>query len=214
LDEYKEKIQETQKDKDKKTIYLYSSDKQDQHSYIENAKERGYDVLIMDGVLDNHFINTIEQKFEKVSFARVDSDTVDNLIKKEDTKAPSKLDEKQIEVLKPFFEKAVDKAKFTIVFDNLSETDLPVMITQPEFLRRMKDMSAIGGGYMGMGNFPDSYNLVVNTNHNLVYKMVENDNDENREKIAKQLTDLALLSQNLLKGEDLTKFIKRSVEIL
>jgi len=214
LDEYKEKIQEIQKDKDKKTIYLYSSDKQEQHSYIENAKERGYDVLIMDGVLDNHFINTLEQKFEKVSFARVDSDTIENLIKKEDTKAPSKLDDKQKEVLKPFFEKAVDKSKFTIVFDSLSETDLPVLITQPEFLRRMKDMSAIGGGYMGMGNFPDSYNLVVNANHNLVYKMIENDNDEHREKIAKQLTDLALLSQNLLKGEDLTKFIKRSVEIL
>ncbi len=214
LDEYKEKVKDIQQDKDKKTVYLYSSDKQDQHSYIENAKERGYDVLVMDGVLDSHFINTMEQKLEKVSFARVDSDTIENLIKKDDSKTPSKLDDKQKETLKPVFEKAVDKAKFTIVFDALSENDLPVLITQPEFLRRMKDMSAIGGGYMGMSNFPESYNLVVNVNHNLVYKMVENNDDEQREKIAKQLTDLALLSQNLLKGEDLTKFIKRSVEIL
>lgn len=214
LDEYKEKVKDIQQDKDKKTIYLYSSDKQDQHSYIENARERGYDVLVMDGVLDSHFINTMEQKIEKVSFARVDSDTIDNLIKKDDSKTPSKLDDKQKETLKPFFEKAVDKAKFTIVFDALSENDLPVLITQPEFLRRMKDMSAIGGGYMGMSNFPESYNLVINANHNLVYKMVENNDDGQSEKIAKQLTDLALLSQNLLKGEDLTKFIKRSVEIL
>jgi len=117
-------------------------------------------------------------------------------------------------LLKPIFEKAVDKSKFTIVFDNLSETDMPVMITQPEFMRRMKDMSALGGGYSGLDAFPDRYNLVVNSNHNLVYKMANEENDESREKMAQQLTDLALLSQNLLKGEELTKFIKRSVEIL
>jgi molecular chaperone HtpG len=165
-------------------------------------------------VLDNHFVNTLEHKFENSSFVRVDADTIDKLIKISDDENISKLDDKQKELLKPIFEKAVDKSKFTIVFDNLSETDMPVMITQPEFMRRMKDMSALGGGYSGLDAFPDRYNLVVNSNHNLVYKMANEENDESREKMAQQLTDLALLSQNLLKGEELTKFIKRSVEIL
>jgi len=215
LDYYKEKIKPVQTDKDKKLVYLYTNNKTDQHSYIESAVERGYDVLEMDGVLDNHFINSLEQKTEKISFARVDSDTIDNLIKKDETKTPSKLDDKQKEEIKPVFEKVVDKEKFTVTFENLSETDLPVMITQNEFMRRMKDMSAIGGGgMMGMGNFPDHYNLIVNVNHSLVSKIIGEENEENREKLAKQLTDLALLSQSLLKGEDLTKFIKRSIEIL
>jgi molecular chaperone HtpG len=216
LDDYKEKIKPLQTDKDKKLVYLYTNNKTDQHSYIEGAVERGYDVLEMDGVLDNHFINSLEQKTEKISFARVDSDIVDNLIKKDDTKTPSKLDDKQKEEIKPVFEKVVDKEKFTISLENLSETDLPVMITQNEFMRRMKDMSAIGGGggMMGMGNFPDHYTMIVNANQSLVSEIVEEQNPENREKLAKQLTDLALLSQNLLRGEDLTKFIKRSIEIL
>lgn len=216
LDEYKDKIKENQKDKDNKVVYLYATDRDEQHSYIEAAKEKGYDVLIMDGVLDNHFINTLEQKFENTSFARVDADTIDNLIKKSDDKVPSKLDDKQKEKIKPFFEESVDKTKFTVQFDSLSESDLPVLITQPEFMRRMKDMSAIGGGggMMGMGNLPDSYNLVVNANHPLVYQMAQDDAEESSKKMARQLTDLALLSQNLLKGEELTKFIRRSVEIL
>jgi len=214
FDDYKEKIKEQQTDKDKKLVYLYTTNKEEQHSYIEAATARGYDVLLMDGVLDNHFINTIEHKLENTSFVRVDADTIDKLIKKSDDDSLSKIDDKQKEALKPVFESVVDKSKFTIVFDNLSETDLPVMITQPEFLRRMKDMSALGGGYSGLGGFPDMYNLVVNSNHNLVYKMANDDNTENREKLAKQLTDLALLSQNLLKGEELTRFIKRSVDIL
>ncbi len=214
FDGYKDKIKEQQTDKDKKLVYLYATNKEEQHSYIEAATARGYDVLLMDGVLDNHFINTIEHKLENSSFVRVDADTIDKLIKKLDDDSLSKIDDKQKESLKPVFESVVDKSKFTIVFDSLSETDLPVMITQPEFLRRMKDMSALGGGYSGLGGFPDMYNLVVNCNHNLVYKMANDDNAENREKLAKQLTDLALLSQNLLKGEDLTRFIKRSVDIL
>lgn len=213
FDDYKEKIKETQTDKDKKLVYLYSTNMDEQHSYIESATARGYDVLLMDGVLDNHFINNIEHKFENSNFVRVDSDTIDKLIRKSDENLPSKLDDKQKETLKPAFEKSADKAKFTVMFDNLSESDLPVLITQPEFLRRMKDMSALGGG-MGMGSLPEMYNLVVNSNHNLIYKMAMEENDEARENLAKQLTDLALLSQNLLKGEDLTRFIKRSVEIL
>jgi len=216
LDEYKKKIKDTQTDKDKKLVYLYANDKDAQDSYIATAKDNGYDVLIMDGVLDNHFINQLEQKLENTSFVRVDADTIDNLIKKDDAEVPSKLDDKQKEEIKPVFEKVVDKAKFTVDFKNLSESDMPVMITQNEFMRRMKDMSAIGGGggMMGMGNLPENYNLVVNTNHKLVSEIVNEKEDEKREKLAKQLTDLALLSQNLLIGEDLTKFIKRSVEIL
>jgi molecular chaperone HtpG len=215
FEDYKEKVKETQADKDKKLIYLYATNSDEQHSYIEAAREKGYDVLIMDGVLDNHFINTLEQKFENTSFARVDADTVENLIKKSDDKVPSKLTDEEKDKIKPLFEEAVDKSKFTIVFDNLSENDLPVMITQPEFLRRMKDMSAIGGGgMMGFGNFPDNYNLVVNANHPLVYNLNQETNEDNKKQVIKQLTDLALLSQNLLKGQALTNFIKRSVEIL
>lgn len=213
FDDYKEKIKENQTDKDKKLVYLYATNKDEQHSYIEAATARGYDVLLMDGVLDNHFINNIEHKLENSTFVRVDSDTIDKLIRKNDDNPPSKLDDKQKEAIKPIFENAVDKTKFTVVLDHLDENDLPVMITQPEFMRRMKDMSALGGGY-GMGSLPDMYNLVVNSNHNLIYKMAMDDNDENRQNLAKQLIDLALLSQNLLKGEDLTKFIKRSIEIL
>lgn len=213
FDDYKEKIKGNQTDKDKKLIYLYATDKDEQHSYIQAATERGYDVLLMDGVLDNHFINHIEQKFDKAGFIRVDADTIEKLIRKSDDDAPSKLDDKQKEAIKPFFEKSVDKAHFTVIFDNLGENDLPVLITQPEFMRRMKDMSALGGGH-GMGDLPEMYNLVINSNHNLIYKLATENNEEHREKMAKQLTDLALLSQNLLKGEELTKFIKRSVEIL
>ncbi|NCC74079.1 MAG: molecular chaperone HtpG [Sphingobacteriia bacterium] len=213
FDDYKEKIKENQTDKDKKLIYLYATDKDEQHSYIQAATERGYDVLLMDGVLDNHFINHIEHKFDKAGFIRVDADTIEKLIRKSDDDAPSKLDDKQKEAIKPFFEKSVDKARFTVIFDNLGENDLPVLITQPEFMRRMKDMSALGGG-LGMGDLPEMYNLVINSNHNLIYKLATENNEEHREKMAKQLTDLALLSQNLLKGEELTKFIKRSVEIL
>lgn len=213
FDDYKEKIKDNQTDKDKKLIYLYATDKDEQHSYIQAATERGYDVLLMDGVLDNHFINHIEHKFDKAGFIRVDADTIEKLIRKSDDDAPSKLDDKQKEAIKPFFEKSVDKAHFTVIFDNLGENDLPVLITQPEFMRRMKDMSALGGG-LGMGDLPEMYNLVINSNHNLIYKLATENNEEHREKMAKQLTDLALLSQNLLKGEELTKFIKRSVEIL
>jgi molecular chaperone HtpG len=214
LDEFREKIKESQKDKDKKVVYLYATDSDEQHSYIQTARDRGYQVLLMDGVLDNHFINTIEQKLDDTIFARVDADTIENLIKKNDDKLPSKLDDKQKEFIKPVFEESVDKSKFTVMFDNLSEKDLPVLITQPEFMRRMKDMSALGGGMMGMGNLPDSYNLIVNTNHPLITKLAGETDEAVRKQLAKQLTDIALLSQNLLRGEELTRFIRRSVEIL
>ncbi len=214
LDEFREKIKESQKDKDKKVVYLYATDADEQHSYIHTARDRGYQVLLMDGMLDNHFINTLEQKLDDTTFARVDADTIDNLIKKNDDKLPSKLDDKQKKGIKPVVEGSVDKTKFTVMFDNLSEKDLPVLITQPEFMRRMKDMSALGGGMMGMGNLPDSYNLIVNSNHPLITKIAGETDEEARKQLAKQLIDIALLSQNLLRGEDLTRFIRRSVEIL
>jgi molecular chaperone HtpG len=213
FDEYKKHIKETQTDKEKSLVYLYTTNVEEQYSYIEAAKSRGYNVLVMDTPLDGHFINSLEQKFEKSLFTRVDADVVDKLIKKED-QLPSKLSEDQQKQLTTVFEALVDKAKFHVTFESLSENDLPVVITQPEFMRRMKDMSAIGGGYDFMGNMPDNYNLVVNPNHRLIGQLAEESDESSREKLAKQLIDLALLSQNLLKGSDLTSFIQRSVEII
>ena len=215
LEEYKNHIKENQTDKDKKIVHLYSSDVDAQHSYIQSAKERGYDVLVMDGILDNHFINSVEQKMSDSSFTRVDADTIDKLIKK-DEEIPSKLDDKQKESLKEIIEKNIDKKKFTVTFENLSENDLPFMITQNEFMRRMKDMQALGGGggMAFMGDMPESYNLVVNTNNLLSGKILDEEKEEKQNEIVKQIYDLALLSQNLLKGEKLTNFIKRSVSII
>lgn len=215
LKEYKDHIKETQKDKDKKIVHLYSSDVEKQHSYIQSAKERGYDVLVMDGILDNHFINSVEQKMSDSTFVRVDADTIDKLIKKEE-EIPSKLDDKQKESLKEIIEKNIDKKKFTVTFENLSENDLPFMITQNEFMRRMKDMQSLGGGggMAFMGDMPESYNLVVNTNNALSGKILNEEKEEKQNEIVKQIYDLALLSQNLLNGEKLTDFIKRSVDII
>jgi len=213
LEDYKNHIKNLQTDKEKKLVYLYTNNVVDQHSYIEQAKEKGYDILVMDGVLDSHFINLMERKLENSSFVRVDAETVDKLIKKED-EIPSKLNDAEKEKLKPIFEKNVEKSKFSIVFESMSETDQPVMITQSEFMRRMKDMSAIGGGMSYMGNMPDMYNLVVNTNHPLISQVLNESDEEVQNNTVKQLTDLALLSQNLLKGEALTAFIKRSIQII
>ncbi|HNQ83495.1 MAG TPA: molecular chaperone HtpG, partial [Bacteroidales bacterium] len=203
----------SQKDKDNKIIYLYASNKEEQHSFIQAATGRGYDVMIMDGILDNHFINTLEHKLQDTLFRRVDSDTVDNLIKKED-QGISKLDDPQKETLKSIIEKNIEKEKFTVVFENLSETEVPFLVVQPEFMRRMKDMSALGGGYMGLGNMPEFYNLVVNVNHPVMQNILDQQKDEEKDKIVSHLYDLALVSQNLLKGEKLAAFIKRSVEMM
>ena len=213
LEEYKKQIRDTQKDKDKKLVCLYANNLEEQHGFIQAAIDRGYDVLLMDGMLDNHFINTLEQKMTDTTFKRVDSDTIDNLIKKEDA-LPSKLDDKQKEALKPVIERNINKEKFTVVFENLSETDLPFTIIRPEFMRRMKDMSALGGGMDYMGNLPEQYNLVVNSNNPLIYKIIDEKDQAKQDETVKQIYDLALLSQNLLKGQELTDFIKRSVEII
>lgn len=215
FEEYKKHIEAIQKDKDKKLVYLYASDKDEQFSYIEAARERGYDVLLMDGVLDSHFINHLEQKFPDSHFARVDSDSIEKLIKKED-EAPSKLDDKQKELLKTMFERNINKEQFKVEFENLSETDMPVTITQNEFMRRMKDMEAIGGGgmTMGMGGLPDMYDLVVNANNPLIGKLLVETDEKKQDKLIKQVYDLARLSKNLLKGKELNDFVKRSVSII
>ncbi len=214
LDEYKKQIETNQLDKDKKLIYLYATNSEEQFSYIEAARERGYDVLLMDGVLDSHFLNALEQKSDDSRFARVDSNTIDKLIVKEESEQPSKLDESQKDALKEAFERNIEKKQYEVVFENLSETDQPVMITQNEFMRRMKDMSRIGGSpMMGMGELPDSYNLVVNANHPIVAKMLDVA-DEERDKTIKQLYDLARLSKNLLKGKEMNEFIKRSLNLI
>ena len=212
-EEYEKHIKKLQTDKDKNLIVLYTSDIEAQHSYIEAAKEKGYDVLVLDGILDSHFINTMEQKESTTRFTRVDSDTIDKLIKN-DEEIPSKLDDKQKDELKPVIERSIDKEKFAVVFENLSENDVPFMITQAEFMRRMKDMSALGGGMMGMDNLPDQYNLVVNANHPLMTKILDEKKEDTQNKIVKQVYDLALLSQNLLKGQSLSEFVKRSIDMI
>jgi molecular chaperone HtpG len=277
-EEYEKLIKENQTDKNKNLIYLYSTSKTDQYSYIETAKNKGYDVLLMDGQLDIHLINHLESKFTASRFVRVDSDIIEKLIQKEETRE-SKLTEDQKEDLKSVFNiKGKSKDLFNVVFETLDENEAPVTITQSEFMRRMKDMSAIGGGMNFYGELPDSYNLVVNPNHSLIIKINDdlksadgdklsaNDTERKRvkeeiafmegdqkkkkadevsqiekddleklkkelgdlentrkevleaygseNKVVKQVIDIALLANNMLKGEELSTFVKRSVELL
>jgi molecular chaperone HtpG len=213
FEEYENHVKAAQKDKDGQLIYLYATNQHEQYSYIENVKSRGYDVLLMDGILEAHFINTLEQKLEKTRFTRVDSDTIDKLIKKEDA-LPSKLNDDQQKSIKELIEKQIDAKKFTVVFESLSEKEAPLQITQNEFMRRMKDMSALGGGggYGFMGEMPENYNLVVNSNNPLVTRLLLEPEMEKQTGTIKQLFDLALLAQNMLKGKDLAEFIKRSTD--
>lgn len=214
FDEYKTKVEVNQTDKNSKVVYLYTSDKDGQYSYIDAAKAKGYDVLVMDTPLSAHLVGKLEQADSNISFTRVDGDTIDKLIQK-DEEIPSKLTEDDEKALKPVIEEVVNKETFTVNFVSMSETDAPMTITQAEFMRRMKDMSAVGGGgMMGMGNMPDMYNLSVNSNHPLISKILAEKDDAKKKDMAKQAADLALLSQNLLKGEELSKFIKRSVELI
>jgi molecular chaperone HtpG len=213
FEEYEKHIKPLQKDKDGTLIYLYTTNRQEQFSYIENVKERGYDILLLDGIIDAHFINTMEQKLEKARFTRVDADTVDKLIKKEDA-LPSKLSEEQQKSLKELIDKQVDTKKFTVAFESLSEKDGPLLITQNEFMRRMKDMSALGGGYNFMGEMPENYNLAVNSNHPVIGRLLLESDETKQTASIRQMFDLALLSQSMLKGKELADFIKRSLEQL
>jgi len=211
IEEYKEKIKDFQTDKDGKLVVLYAHSKEAHHSFITAAEDRGYDVVLFDSPLTPHYIAKLEQKLENVTFVRVDSDTIDNLIKK-DIEIPSKLSDEEKETLKPIFESVIAKDKFTVQMETMSETDAPVVITQPEFMRRMQEQQRMGGGGM-MGAFPEMFNFVVNVNHPVVGAILAKEGDDKKES-AKQLADLALLSQGMLKGEKLTQFITRSVELM
>lgn len=206
--EYIEKVKVNQVDKDGKTVILYTNDKEAQHSYIAEAKEKSYDVLVLDGPIVSHLIQKLEAEKENISFARVDADSIDKLIKKEE-EIPSVLSEDDEKSLKEAIETVVGKESYSVQFESLSPSSSPFMITRSEFMRRMKEMSATGGGGMfGMGNMPEMYNLVVNGNHPLVSKILGEKDTENQKAMLKEATDLAKLSQGLLKGEDLTNFIK------
>lgn len=211
LDEYKNQIESLQKDKNDTLVYLYAADVNTQHVYIEAAKDKGYDVLLMDGFLDTHFINMLEQKIEKSKFTRVDADIIDKLIEKDEV-LPSKLSDDEKEKLKGLFETNVEKEKFSVQIENLSESDLPVMITQNEFMRRYQDMGKISG-QPSFGNF-EHYNLIVNGNHALAQRILSENDDEKKNALTQQLIDLALLSQNILTGKKLSDFVKRSVDLL
>jgi len=215
LDEYKEKVSPNQTDKEKNLVYLYTTDADKQHSFIEAAQGKAYDVLLLDGVLDNHFINTIEQKFEKTRIKRVDSETTDKLID-QDLKLESVLSKEEQEKIKTIFEKAINNKNMTVAVESLSPSDLPVVITISEWMRRMKDMAKMGGGGgMGfMGTMPDNYNVAINGNHPIAQRVLKAETEEVQIKLAKQAFDLGLLSQNMLSGADLTNFIKRSIELV
>lgn len=278
FEEYEKLIKENQTDKDKKLVYLYSTDVEKQYSFIEDARSRGYDVLAMEGQLDTHFINHLETKFENSRFVRVDADVADKLIPKEESRESKLSKEEQDDLTAVFSSQLPTKPGFSVVFESMDESGSPVTITQSEFMRRMKDMAEMGGGMNFYGDMPDNYNLVINPNHELILRISEDKNkavgvelkkitekikpvddsknelekankdkkeeeisqeekdrleDLNKKiselqekrkevlrgfgkenKLVKQLIDLALLSNNMLKGEDLTRFVKRSIELI
>ena len=214
FNEFIEKTKDAQTDKDGNHIILYAANKDAQHSYIHSAKEKGYEVLLLDSPIISHLMQKLETSNEKVKFTRVDADHIDNLIKKEDT-VISKLSDEEKESLKPMIENVVPKQTYTVQLEAMDSNASPFIITVPEFMRRMKEMSASGGGgMMGMGNLPEMYNLVVNTNHELVGEILRTKTSKKRDRLISQSFDLAKLSQNLLHGEDLTNFIKRSYELI
>ena len=213
FDELLEKTKDAQTDKDGNQVLLYAANKDAQHGYIVDAKAKGYEVLLLDSPIVGHLIQKLETSGEKIKFARVDADHIDNLIKKDDT-VISKLSDEEKETLKPIIEAAVPKATYTVQLEALDSSASPFLITVPEFMRRMKEMSATGGGMMGMGNLPEMYNLVVNTNHELIGEILNTKTAKKQERLIKQAFDLAKLSQNLLHGEELTNFIKRSYELI
>ena len=213
--ELKEKLSPSQTDKDDKLVLLYASNKEEQHSYIAAAKDKGYEVLLLDSPIISHLIQKMETSQEKISFARVDGDHVDNLIKK-DEEAISKLSDQEKETLKTFLTDTIPAEKFSVQLEAMDSKSNPFIITEPEFMRRMKEMqqNGGGGGMFGMGNMPDMYNLIVNTNHELVTEILNTKTAKKKERLVNQALDLAKLSKGLLKGEDMTAFINRSYEMI
>src|ERR1700743_3351639 len=213
LEEYKEKVTPTQTDKDGNLVYIYTNDPKKQDAFIQSANKKGYDVLLMDSPIDNHFISHIEHKLEKISLKRVDADVADKLINKDE--APeSVLTEEQITKVKSIFDKAINKPAYKVELESLNPDELPVTVTMDEFMRRMKDMAAMGGGMGFYGNMPDNYKVVVNANHKLVTRILQDENESEQAQLARQAFDLALLSQGLLTGADLTEFVNRSVNLI
>jgi len=208
IDELKEKVAPIQTDKDDKVVFLYTPDAEEQFSLVKKAKERGYEVLLLNSPLASHWISKMEQTFEKVTFTRVDSDSLDNLIKKSE-EIPSKLSKDDEEKVKGIFEGVVNKEKFTVQLQSMSSDEAPIIVTQPEFIRRMMEQQKMGGGGF-YGAFPEMYNLVVNANHDTISSILTKDEAGQKES-AKYLADLALLSQGMLKGEALDSFIERSL---
>ncbi|NER17918.1 molecular chaperone HtpG [Spongiivirga citrea] len=214
FEELQEKIKDAQTDKDGKTVILYASNKDEQHQYIEAAKAKGYEVLLLDSPIVSHLLQKLETSKENISFARVDADHVDNLIKKDET-VISKLSDEEKDKVKGLVEEVVAKETYTVQVEAMDSEAAPFIITQPEFMRRMKEMQQTGGGGMfGMGNMPEMYNLVVNSNHVLVGEILNTKTKKKQERLVKQSLDLARLSQGLLKGEELTEFVKRSYEMI
>lgn len=209
--ELEEKTKASQTDKDGNWVILYATNADEQHSYIQAANDKGYEVLLLDSPIVPHLIQKLESSKEKISFVRVDADHINNLIKK-DEPAISKLNDTEKETLKTDIEGAVNDKKFSVQLEDLDSTDAPFIITQPEFMRRMKDMQATGGGggMFGMGGFPEMYNLVVNSNSDFAAKVLKTENAEEKSSLVKQALDLAKLSQNLLKGKELTDFLQRN----
>jgi len=215
FEELQEKLKDNQTDKDDKLVVLYASDKEAQHSYIEAAKAKGYEVLLLNSPIVSHLMQKLETSKEKLSFARVDADHLDNLIKKEDTQI-SKLSDEEKESLKTNLEEVIKEKGYTVQLEPMDSSASPFIITEPEFMRRMKEMQQTGGGggMFGMGNMPEMYNLVVNTNHELVSEILNTKTAKKRERLINQSLDLARLSKGLLKGEELTTFIKRSYDMV
>ena len=214
LEEYKEKVKANQENKDKKIVFLYANDKVEQHAFIAAANERSYDVLIMDSPLTSHYIQKLENSHQDITFSRVDADTLSKLIEK-DEEIPSKLSKEQEDKLKELVTETISDSKFNVQMASMNESEAPMIITQSEFMRRLKEQQMVGGGGMTMfGEMPESYNLVVNSNNPLIVSIAESKTDKKKQKLIKQSIDLALLSQGMLKGSELTSFIKRSIELI
>ena len=213
LDELKEQTKEAQTDKDGKLVQLYASNADEQHANIQAAKDKGYTVLLLDSPIVGHLLQKLEQEDDKLGFVRVDADHIDKLIAKDEPQL-SKLSDEEKETLKPLIENVVPKEQYTVQLEAMDSEAAPFMITQPEFMRRMKEMQQTGGGGMFGGGFPDMYQLVVNVNHPLVSQILETKTKKKQERLIKQSLDLARLSQSLLKGEELTAFIKRSFDMI
>lgn len=213
LEEYKTKVKDFQTDKNGQLIWLYTGDADQQHSFIQAAQQQQYDVLVMNSPIDNHFMQHLEMKLEKTTFKRVDADSIQKLIEKEEA-AKHHLTEDQTNQVKSLFEKVLNNTAMKVEIESLTAETMPVTITMEEWMRRMKEMSKMGGGPMSFyGSMPDSYKVAINANHRLIGKILEAD-ETTQTTLAKQACDLALLSQGLLKGEALTKFVERSVEVL